>query len=73
MRDGNANKLSPEEVRKVKSIQGASGKDSVSGISIKPDAGKDRSTTDKPQARPGRKADSRRLAMVFRDDLRRAT
>jgi len=30
MRDGNGNKLSPEEVRKVKSIQGTPGKNSVS-------------------------------------------
>lgn len=55
MRDGNGNKLSPEEEQKVKSIQGAPDKDSVSGISIRPDAGKDRDTTDKPQARPGEK------------------
>lgn len=55
MRDGSGNKLSPEEVQKVKSIQGAPGKDSVSGISIKPDADKDRGTTDKPQANPSEK------------------
>lgn len=55
MRDGNGNKLSPEEVQKVKSIQGAPGKDSASGISIQPDAGKERSTTDTSQARPGEK------------------
>jgi hypothetical protein len=55
MRDGSGNKLSPEEVQKVKSIQGVPDKDSVSGISIKPDAGKDRGTADKPQSKPGEK------------------
>ena len=59
MRDGNGNKLSPEEVQKVKSIQGAPGKDSVSGISIKPDAGKDRGATDKLQAEPRAKPAAR--------------
>ncbi len=55
MRDGNRNKLSPEAVQKVKSIQAAPDKDSVSGISIKPDAGKDRDAMDKAQAKPGEK------------------
>lgn len=37
MRDGRGNKLSPEEERKVRSIQGAPDKDSLKKVSIKPE------------------------------------
>jgi hypothetical protein len=50
MRDGQGNKLSPEEQQKIRSIQGAPGRDSVSGISIDPNAGKD--TSKEPLAKP---------------------
>lgn len=52
MRDGSGNKLSPEEEQKVKSIQGAPDKESVSGISIKPNAAKDAGATNEPPAKP---------------------
>ena len=39
MRDGQGNKLSPEEQQKVRSIQGAPDEKSVSGISIDPYGG----------------------------------
>jgi len=37
MRDGRGNKLSPEEERKVRSIQGAPDKDSLKKVSINPE------------------------------------
>lgn len=52
MRDGQGNKLSPEEERKVKSIQGAPDNGSVSGISIDPNADKDTGEADKPKVPP---------------------
>jgi len=55
MRDGSGDKPSPEEVQKVKSIQGAPDTGSISGISITPNAGEDRSMTGKPQSKPGEK------------------
>ena len=52
MRDGSGNKLSPEEEKKVRSIQGEPGRDATTKVSINPDADR------KPQAekeadRPG--------------------
>lgn len=55
MRDGHGNKLSPEEQQKVRSIQGTPDKDSVSGISIDPNGGKDTDETDKPAVPPSEK------------------
>lgn len=55
MRDGHGNKLSPEEQQKVRSIQGAPDRDSVSGISINPDGGKDTGEADKPDVKPSEK------------------
>ena len=52
MRDGSGNKLSPEEAQKVKSIQGTPDKESVSGISIDPNADKDTGEADKPKVPP---------------------
>lgn len=52
MRDGQGNKLSHEEQQKVRSIQGSPGRDSVSGISIDPNAGKDLGEADKPEVKP---------------------
>jgi len=48
MRDGQGNKLSPEEQQKVRSIQGAPDQDSLSGVSIDPNGGKDAGDADKP-------------------------
>ncbi|WP_377840230.1 hypothetical protein [Bosea sp. UC22_33] len=57
MRDGQGNKLSPEEQQKVRSIQGAPDQDSLSGVSIDPNAGKDTGDADKspPPVKPGEK------------------
>jgi hypothetical protein len=55
MRDGQGNKLSPEEQQKVRSIQGAPDKDSVSGVSIDPNGGKDTGGADKPVVPPSEK------------------
>ncbi|MBA4221154.1 MAG: hypothetical protein C0458_10540 [Methylobacterium sp.] len=52
MRDGSGNKLSPEEAQKVKSIQGTPDKESVSDISIDPNADKDTGEADKPKVPP---------------------
>lgn len=55
MRDGQGNKLSPEEQQKVRSIQGAPDEKSVSGISIDPNGGKDTGEADKPIVKPREK------------------
>lgn len=57
MRDGQGNKLSPEEQQKVRSIQGAPDQDSLSGVSIDPNGGKDTGDADKPSppVKPGEK------------------
>jgi hypothetical protein len=52
MRDGRGNQLSPEEQKKVKSIQGAPDGQSLKKVSINPDADKDTGSADKPEARP---------------------
>ena len=48
MRNGSGQKLSPEEERRVKSIQGAPDNDSLNKASINPDADKDTGEADKP-------------------------
>jgi len=55
MRDGSGNKPSREEEQKMKSIQGAPDNVSVSGITIKPNAGMDRGAADTTQATPDAK------------------
>jgi hypothetical protein len=55
MRDGQGNKLSPEEQQKVRSIQGALDRDSVSGVSIDPNVGKDADDSDNPRVKPSEK------------------
>lgn len=55
MRDGRGNRLSPEEERKVKSIQGAPGKDSLKKVSINPVTDKDTGSAEKPDANPDEK------------------
>ncbi|KRE17557.1 hypothetical protein ASE66_29255 [Bosea sp. Root483D1] len=52
MRDGQGNKLSPEEQQKVRSIQGTPDNESVSGVSIDPNAEKDTGEADKPKVPP---------------------
>lgn len=47
MRDGEGNKLSPEEKQRTQSIQGAPEKDSLNKVSISPDADKDTGEADK--------------------------
>jgi hypothetical protein len=54
MRDGEGNRLSPEEEQRVKSIQGDPGKQATTTISINPDPKKDKGA-DRPKARPGGK------------------
>ena len=49
MRDGQGNKLSPEEQQRTTSIQGAPDKDSLKKVSINPDADKDTGEADKPR------------------------
>ncbi|MGW9333437.1 hypothetical protein [Bosea sp. NPDC055594] len=51
MRDGQGNKLSPEEQQRTQSIQGAPDKDSLKKVSIRPDADKDTGEADKPKER----------------------
>lgn len=55
MRDGEGNKLSPEEQQRVKSIQGAPGKQATTKVSINPDPEKDTGDADKPEVKPGDK------------------
>lgn len=50
MRDGDGNKLSPEEQQRVKSIQGDPGKDATTKVSIDPE--KDTGDADKPRVKP---------------------
>lgn len=52
MRDGEGNKLSPEEQQRVKSIQGDPGKDATTKVSIDPDPEKDTGDADKPRVKP---------------------
>lgn len=52
MRDGEGNKLSPEEQQRVKSIQGDPGKQATKMVSINPDPEKDTGDTDKPAVKP---------------------
>ncbi|MGO4407950.1 hypothetical protein AB4Z10_27270 [Bosea sp. RAF48] len=54
MRDGEGNKLSPEEQQRVRSIQGDLGKDATTKVSINPDP-EDTGDADKPQVKPGDK------------------
>lgn len=51
MRDGSGQKQSPEEERRVKSIQGAPDKDSLNKVSINPNADKDTGEADKPEVK----------------------
>ncbi|CAN7248666.1 hypothetical protein [Bosea sp. LjRoot237] len=55
MRDGRGNQLSPEEQKKVKSIQGAPDGQSLKKVSINPDADKDTGSANKPEVKPGDK------------------
>lgn len=55
MRDGRGNKLSPEEERKVKSIQGAPDKDSLKKVSINPEPDEDPAYEHKPEEKLGQK------------------
>ncbi|WP_332683319.1 hypothetical protein [Bosea sp. (in: a-proteobacteria)] len=55
MRDGSGNKLTPEEQRKVKKIQGAPDNDSTSSVSINPESDKDTGSADKPNPKPDEK------------------
>lgn len=50
MRDGDGNKLSPEEQARVKSIQGDPGAQTTTQVSIDPHAEKDTGEADKPQS-----------------------
>ena len=52
MRDGQGNKVSPEEQQKVRSIQGAPDQTSLNDVSIDPKADKDTGDADKPLVRP---------------------
>jgi len=52
MRDGEGNKLSPEEQQRVKSIQGNPGKQATTMVSINPDPEKDTGDADKPAVKP---------------------
>jgi len=52
MRDGEGNKLSPEEQQRVKSIQGDPGKEATTKVSIVADPEKDTGEADKPQVKP---------------------
>ncbi len=51
MRDGEGNKLSSEEQRRTKSIQGAPDKDSLKKVSINPHADQDTGEADKPDVK----------------------
>lgn len=55
MRDGEGNKLSPEEEQRVRSIQGDPGKQSTMKVSINPDPERDTGEADKPKVKPGDK------------------
>lgn len=55
MRDGEGNKLSPEEEQRVRSIQGDPGKQSTMKVSINPDPERDTGEADKPKVKPGEK------------------
>ena len=55
MRDGEGNKLSPEEQERVKSIQGDPGRSATTKVSINPDPEKDTGDADKPKDKPGDK------------------
>lgn len=48
MRDGEGNKLSPEEQQRVKSIQGDPGERTTTKVSINPDPEQDTGNADKP-------------------------
>ena len=52
MRDGEGNKLSPEEQQRVKSIQGDPGKEATTKVSIDPGPEKDTGDADKPVVKP---------------------
>lgn len=52
MRDGEGNKLSPEEQQRVRSIQGDPVKDATTKVSINPDPEKDTGEADKPKVKP---------------------
>lgn len=52
MRDGEGNKLSPEEQQRVRSIQGDPGRQATTRISIDPDREKDTGDADKPTVKP---------------------
>lgn len=55
MRNGDGNKLSPEEQQRVKSIQGDPGKEATTKTSVDPDPEKDTGDADKPRVKPGDK------------------
>lgn len=52
MRDGEGNKLSPEEQQRVKSIQGDMGSEATTRVSIDPDPEKDTGDADEPRVNP---------------------
>ncbi|MCO5091251.1 hypothetical protein [Bosea sp. (in: a-proteobacteria)] len=52
MRDGEGNKLSPEEQQRVKSIQGDPGPQATTKVSIDPGSEKDTGEADKPSVKP---------------------
>ena len=51
MRDGEGNKLSPEEQQRVKSIQGDPGKEATTKASVDPDPEKYTGDADKPKVK----------------------
>lgn len=53
MRDGSGNKLSPEEEKKVRSIQGEPDRDATTKVSIKPDGDQKPKQDNEAQERPG--------------------
>ncbi|MCU4182508.1 hypothetical protein [Bosea sp. BH3] len=55
MRDGQGNKLSPEEQQRVKSIQGDPGEQSTTSVSINPEPERDTGDADKPSVKPDEK------------------
>lgn len=55
MRDGQGNKLRPQEQQRVRSIQGDPDKDATTKVSINPDPQKDTGDSDKPKVKPGDK------------------
>lgn len=52
MRDGEGNRLSPEEHERVRSIQGDPGSRATTKVSIDPAAERDTGDADKPQVKP---------------------